>query len=336
MPKGVFRMKKLLLVLLVPVMVLGLMVGCGYETGVEVDAYLQGQWRAVTITVPANAGPDGGVFPALGAHDLFITPNEMTVRYTSINGVESVPFNIQFKYGYPTRGGREYQFARSNAVSPINLGAQNLNATVESKAAFFDSLKLLDRKAFAVHPTSQAIFAVIKAIEDFDEDEDTPFSLVEAIEAAMIAAGVAGTANYIEFNDPLLPTATTSHNVWNRANSDIVIFNDEGDLIGGDADSDEAIALLKAWFVELMFNDMRQITGLVGSFDANSFAVSGELLVSDYRSGAELAKLATVVLSQSKNNVIDTQSIAFFGLKYSDNVPLYMLQVPLAVGKYRQ
>jgi len=92
--KGVFRMRKLLLVMLVPVLVLGVIACGGFETDTEVDAYMQGSWSSITtdasIWLP-NVGSQAGDI------QLFITPNEMTVFYDQFGKIVSTPFNIQFK-----------------------------------------------------------------------------------------------------------------------------------------------------------------------------------------------------------------------------------------------
>jgi len=300
MPKGVFRMKKLLLVLLVPVLVLGLMVGCGYETGVEVDAYLQGSWTALTV---AGASATDIFVLALGDHDVFVTPNEMTVRYEGLNDIESVPFNIQFKYGYPTKDGRAFPFERSNVNSKVNLSVSFLNATIESKGDFFDKLKIINtpagRKALA-------------DVSDVSDSTYTGLDLVSDMTDAMIEA---------------------AFNAYFAAPLNIITFAQLTDKQKDDWKATYANIYKSVW-VERLITEMAAKANL--NLGIESFVVMGELLVSDYRSGAELAKLSTVVLSTTKNNVAEEQGLAFFGLKYSENVPLYMLQIPLSVGVYSQ
>jgi hypothetical protein len=82
--KGVFKMKKLLLVMLVPVMVLGMM-GCGggLETGTEIPEWLQGRWT--------NSGTDSGA--------IVVTANEISVfdSATLANVTAILAFRVEYK-----------------------------------------------------------------------------------------------------------------------------------------------------------------------------------------------------------------------------------------------
>ncbi|MCL2271990.1 MAG: hypothetical protein FWC19_04180, partial [Treponema sp.] len=84
-------MKKLLLVMLVPVLVLGI-IGCAQGvTETEVDAYIQGAWGSKQTAIAP--------MPAIGANDdditLYVSANQMTVK--NIVGVSN-PFRIEYTY----------------------------------------------------------------------------------------------------------------------------------------------------------------------------------------------------------------------------------------------
>jgi hypothetical protein len=85
--KGVFRMKKLLLVMLVPVMVLGIM-GCGssLETGGELPYILHGTW----INTDAD---DGGI--QLAPWFVF-SANEMTIYLPTAAAAVADPADLDF------------------------------------------------------------------------------------------------------------------------------------------------------------------------------------------------------------------------------------------------
>jgi hypothetical protein len=86
--KGVFKMKKLLLVMLVPVMVLGMM-GCGgnLETGTEIPEWLQGYW----VT---SAAPD--------ASSILFSANEATLFSAVTPGPSTVKMAYRVEYKGPT------------------------------------------------------------------------------------------------------------------------------------------------------------------------------------------------------------------------------------------
>jgi len=64
--------------------------------------------------------------------------------------------------------------------------------------------------------------------------------------------------------------------------------------------------------------------------------IAGTLVMSDYRTGSELANVSVALYSNSDNNLTGTQSFAILGYRFADNVPWYMLDVPLKVALYRQ
>jgi len=86
-------MKKLLLVMLVPVLVLGI-IGCAQGvTETEVDAYIQGMWGSLSTPAPVAE------FPAIGgaadAMTLYVSANQVTVK--NAVGVSN-PFRVEFAY----------------------------------------------------------------------------------------------------------------------------------------------------------------------------------------------------------------------------------------------
>jgi len=88
-------MKKLLLVMLVPVLVLGI-IGCAPGvTETEVDAYIQGAWASIFTSPVAN-------LPAVGAAEeditLYVSANQITVK-NKVGGGLSNPFRVEFAYG---------------------------------------------------------------------------------------------------------------------------------------------------------------------------------------------------------------------------------------------
>jgi len=246
--KGVFRMKKLLLVMLVPVLVLGVIACGGFETDTEVDAYIQGFWTGADAAT---------VFSANTGIDLFITPNEMTARYEVLGKVESVPFNIQFNR-VGGKASRFIQFAVDGSDPVVySTNVEDLSIYTDvSKATVIDFLKI-DGVGFAA---------------DYD------------------FAGFAG------------------------------------------ADAD-AIALAKATFFDVLVEDILVAAGTV---EAGSFLIGGTLLVSDYRSGSELATVGVLILTQHENNIEAEQAFIITSIKFAEDVPWYMLSLPFKVGLYTQ
>jgi len=92
--KGVFRMKKLLLVMLVPLLVLGVM-GCGgdFVAGNETDAYLQGNWAGVE-NVAGSTGALVFFVNSLEDYGLAISAGQLTVIYQDL----VFPFRTEFTY----------------------------------------------------------------------------------------------------------------------------------------------------------------------------------------------------------------------------------------------
>ena len=82
-------MKKLLFVLLVPVLVLGVM-GCGknYVNDTETDAWMQGSWTG-------NEAAVGGLPAATSAMSLAISAGQLTVKYGDFY---VMPYRTEFNY----------------------------------------------------------------------------------------------------------------------------------------------------------------------------------------------------------------------------------------------
>jgi len=257
-------MKKLLLVLLVPVLVLGVF-GCGgFETDTEVDAYLQGLWTADT------AG--GAMFQSMTVQEdllqLVITPNEMTVRYYALGKVESVPFNIQFNRATRTR------YVDMFAGATVGQGLTNLKA--------WEALGAADTASAAV---KVALFDSL--VRNFNRDDLARMDGV--LRTEMTAALAAGGTN-----------AAGKVRTINAA----------------------AVAL--------------GALNTVATTDVNAHLIAGTLLISDYRTAQELGNAVVMVSSVSADNLADEQSLIILGINYSDDVPWYMLSVPIQVGVYGQ
>jgi hypothetical protein len=115
-------MKKLLLVMLVPLIVLGI-IACSNTnvTGTDVDAFAQGAWviqatwfegEAVTIPTPLYYGLAASV--PLGGFELAISGGQMTVRngYTGV----TYPFRVEYDYTVTTdSAGRFVAYADATA-----------------------------------------------------------------------------------------------------------------------------------------------------------------------------------------------------------------------------
>jgi len=268
MPKGVFRMKKLLLVLLVPVLVLGLMVGCGYETGAEMNAYLQGAWES-----DATDGAGWEFLPynesgTTADHQLIITPNEMVIRYELFGEAESVPFNVQFRSAHPR-------------YRTVSFGAGSIG----------DFISFAD-----------------------DEPLTSATDTVGARKIAFINGLVSITSNLPIVDGNGDPTGDT---VQRR-----IRLRDFTDA--------EKIGAFDSMVAEILAHNAQVIP------HAENTLVGGTFIVSDYRSAAELATLSIIVLTGLANNYGAEQWMLVGDIVWSEDVPFYMLSVPLQLGAYTQ
>ena len=149
-------MKKLLLIMLVPVLVLGVM-ACSkdYTTDTEVDAYIQGAWDSL---------PGGGAtwLPSIGTAtadvELFFTANEVTIRYESAGEVFSKPYHVELDhfgavglkpyYTFPST----YDTAVWDPINPPATGGQMAFDDVNSIMGFFgivaDDTKVFKTRGF--------------------------------------------------------------------------------------------------------------------------------------------------------------------------------------------
>jgi len=135
-------MKKLLLVLLIPVLVLGLVIGCGnLETGSEVDAFVQGTFysnNAAAGIIPGIGDPVDGKD---GEILLTFSANQLTVK---ILDFISRPYRVEFNY---LTGKSRYP------AMPSSIGASDYTDEDDFNA-FVKSIKGLENLAQDKDPPS--------------------------------------------------------------------------------------------------------------------------------------------------------------------------------------
>jgi hypothetical protein len=146
-------MKKLLLVMLVPLIVLGI-IACSNTnvTGTDVDAFVQGAWVLQPTWFFVEGTPDGRIaiptpmYPGLsasapvGGYELAISGGQMTVRsgYTNV----TYPFRVEFDYLFNTDGDRFIAFEDINSTPAAAdfLSAIGWNGTMAQAQAWLDTL----------------------------------------------------------------------------------------------------------------------------------------------------------------------------------------------------
>jgi hypothetical protein len=148
-------MKKLLIVMLVPFLVLGVM-GCNNDptTGSEADFQLQGEWKYDhTDALPTAAG---SLFPAaktpllasVGSGDfvkLVITANEVTLQFQGL----SFPYRAEFAYTYGSYASADGRY--------FNVGGTNVTT-----ANIFDAFGYSASTPFSNFKTTAATFVADK------------------------------------------------------------------------------------------------------------------------------------------------------------------------------
>jgi len=121
-------MKKLLLVMLVPVLVLGVMSCVEGVTDTEVDAYIQNAWASAAS--PTN-------LPLIGLNDgdvkLIISANQMTVKTSTFT---SKPFRITFDY---FNADSKTRWVSNKAdIEDVLVQVKELSGLLDADGAFVD------------------------------------------------------------------------------------------------------------------------------------------------------------------------------------------------------
>jgi hypothetical protein len=165
-------MKKLLLVMLIPVLVLGV-IGCwDNEVGTEVDQFVQGTWTPVA----------GSTFiPAVSnIYSLIFTPNQMVLQVRSVadNLDMSTPYIAEFKYGDQIDAKDRWTVAPFGIVNRASLANFIFDSsTNEYEGDFFEEVYDLEEldEFLAFISTASAV--------DADALEDLFDALLDAFEA---------------------------------------------------------------------------------------------------------------------------------------------------------
>jgi len=217
-------MKKLLLVMLVPVLVLGVMSCVEGVTDTEVDAYIQNAWSS-------SATP--AVLPAIGTADgdikLIISANQMTVKTGTYT---SKPFRIQFAYLNTDSKARWVSSAGASAAE----WAMTDDPSADTIAALLSQVKGLNELTASASAYKSEAY-VKSALEKFFDES--------VLAAASLTWSAAGTAAFDD--DTVDGVAALFDDIFSGENSTRGLV---GELTAFGWEDGVEIAKLTVWYAE--------------------------------------------------------------------------------------
>jgi len=84
-----------------------------------------------------------------------------------------------------------------------------------------------------------------------------------------------------------------------------------------------------------LYEEIVDLSKIGGTTTDNTFLIGVSILLSDYRNDAALAEIVIAVIIED-DGINPNKKLVILDIIYEDNIPFYMLSVPLQTGAYRQ